>query len=394
MSSRTVYLRTGSHDYRTREHNGSFTVILDHWPVEFNDGCKGISVDSVTFPQNVHNVQTYNNVFKWEPTDDTKNTNTVTLDPTTTIEWKADITGQNDQWNTFTPTFTTVFAAGDKAALIIALNAEWQAHYNSVLGLPATDTAWALTDPTVSGGYSNVIEFNKAANSPTINFRYSPGLVALGFTDVTKYPGGSTTQPPQGGYYMIGSSPPWAYTTTVPTGQYDIDQLLDVLELDVDTKYAASAPNVVVESSVTDQRLLWSHAAGETLILYGDRFGSTLAPLLGVSSDYITTSGSTGLLPYVANMHGPNTLYLHSSIMAGRSTVDGDGGLISMAKTIPITAGYRELQTWDQNDNGVPDIAFPRSKHFTEINMALRDVQGRSVDLGTGNLEVLWKLYY
>lgn len=103
---------------------------------------------------------------------------------------------------------------------------------------------------------------------------------------------------------------------------------------------------------------------------------------------------SAVIFPYVANLHGPQQLFVHSSLLAGRTTVDGDGGIVSIARAIPITVGYRDLQTYEHEDSGIADISFPRRKHFNQLNVTLRDSKGRSVDIGAGELELFWKVYY
>jgi len=370
-------------------------VSLDHWPTELNHGVGGITLESVTFPQNISNIQTgKTDVLYFEeyvPLITDAFVNTVNnLDLSKTLEWRWKLKTNKDysQWvtsltdatfansytniHTLTANATTWFDAKFTAETGVATDVVFSAHHNGIVKIDAPESSLYHVEFKYTGGSGDLM-YN-------LGFR-NTGRLAVGSTNHFHF-----------SHLEIGTIPIFAYKITVPVGQYDSTALLTYLNAQIDAKLGGtSAPNVLAESSTTDQRFAFTNAGVNPIVFYGSIHGSTLAPLLGLPETY---HQGTVIFPHVASLHGPHMLYVHSSVMCGRTTVDGDGGIVSIAKAIPITAAYRELQTFENYDGGIADIAFPRRKYFTSINVTLRDHNGADVDIGTGELSMMWKLYY
>lgn len=401
--TRTFFLKTSSCNYQRRASNADFVVHTPHTPIELNNGVTGVSLVSAAFPQNQVNVTADHNTLRWQFDVDAKN-NPFTGAGPLTFEWRWRVIGGT--WSavqTYTAINNELNNFTDVPSWVTEINTGFQAAYNTLTSRTSTEVAFGTL---TTGTETSIVTF---AAAPAIEVELAPGtstyLSVMGINPpqnnerVDNY---NNTDSSGRRIVYIGEYSPTSYTTTVPAGQYSTTDLTAVLLADFKLYPLAtpSAANIVSigEISDIDQRLKITTAAGYEIILWGIDFGSTLGPLIGTSIDVVSKTASTDTtLSYVANLYGPSVCYLHSQLLAGRTTLDGDsGGIVSIVKQIPITAGYREMQCYNNDDNGVPDISFPlsRRKHFSEVDVALKDQHGRVLDIGAGELEVMWKLYY
>ena len=387
MTSRSVFLRVGTHDAEQKLSQSEYRVSIQHWPAELNQGARGVSLGSVTFPINEPNINVKTNRLRWEPTT---NTNSYTVTGSHSLTWRYRTKG-DIVWS---PIFT--YNAGAAAQGVYTatsfqdLVTDFQNTYNEETGLPGTDVVFGQPGETQAGLTNRV--WNFLYLSTTHDFEFTnivdvPNslLLLLGFTDVTR-----TIDRHNG---IVGSHSPTSNITDITPGTYTSDVLADAIEADIYLQEGAiynSGNFTIIEGTAHDERYVVTNTSGNPLIIWPLIFGSDLAPLIGIGfedDEYLT-------FDHVQNLHGNNVVYLHSEIIAGRSTVDGDGGITSIMKPIPITVSYRDLQTYVNDDSGIPDILFPRNKIFTDIDISLRDTQRRIVDIGSGELEVYLKVYY
>lgn len=424
---KAIYLRAATHDSFSRTSNGSFRVDLDYWPVELNKGCHGVSLINATFPLNQPNITVNNNKLAYvlEPIDDFDlGPPALVLPQGAQLAYRyRDPTSIDATWSdykvfTVTPVggyptgaavraFTTLAAGDFRDEFDAALTAHFQAETGDTDGAFAIQPIWyhdqnrskwiwniTFTSSTYEIEYATVIPDSDTSI-----------LFGLGITDATNVEPGIPG--------ITGTQCPLAQCVVVPPGQYNDEELFEYINGDLSTLTPAGSvfappvietdvvadpgPPIVFETTAdTDER--WYHtttAPDRRILLLSERYGSTLAPFIGM--DYNTDTHEPTIdsrLPHTTNLFGAQSLWIHSSIIAGRTTVDGDGGIISIAKGIPVTAAYRELQTYTNDDDGTPDIYFNRRKEFTQINVTLRDSQGRPYDIGSGELMTYWKLYY
>jgi len=393
--TRTFFLKTSSNNYETKVSNADFKLKTDHTPVELNNGVVGVSLASCTFPQNQPNITASSNTLYFT-FDDTTLQNQVTVTANESFRWRYydNLNGIWSSWLTHTASGVELVAPHlTLASLVTQLNTNFQAAYNAETGNVGTEVTFAATSDyfvTFTNSGSLIFEFDHA----------DPGgyLALLGFSNSGVY--GLDSHPPTSTYTHRATYSAVAHSYSVPVGQYDITELAAVIE----AAFIAAEPTLVVtvnlaEISTTDQRL--TIECDQKIYIYGINQGSTIGPLLGIGDDYDTSADGAPpynhYFSYVANLHGPTNVYLQSKLLAGRTTLDGDtGGIVSIVKQIPITAGYRDLQVFGNEDNGIPDISFARSrrKHFTEVDVRLVDHNGNTFDIGNGEVEVMWKLYY
>lgn len=412
IETRTFFFKTSSCNYQRRTSNADFVVHTQHTPIELNNGVTGVSLVSAAFPQNQPNVTSGHNVLRWQFADPSKNS---AFDPTgLSFQWRTRANGgtwsATQTWTagdgaaTDDASFTKV---GDSGGWAEAINTAFGTAYNSLTGRSATEVAW---DAYEEGKVHSEESIVTLSCTPGVEIELLPGSAYLDMIGIDKIPQDhmrvdnfQTTDASGRRRLYIGSFSPSSYVTTVSPGQYSITDLTAVILAEIQaqpTAAPATSTNVISfeEISDIDQRLRLTTTSGWEVTFWGVDLGSTIGPLLGVNSalDDFDVSTETDL-SYVANLYGPSVTYLHSQLLAGRTTLDGDsGGIVSIVKQIPITAGYREMQSYNNDDNGVPDISFPltRRKHFSEVDVTLRDQYGDILDIGAGELEVMWKLYY
>ena len=405
--TRTFFLKTSSCNYQRRTSNADFIVHTQHTPIELNNGVTGVSLVSAAFPQNQPNVTSGHNVLRWQFETTAKN---VEFDPTgLSFTWRTRQTSSGPTWSAYQTWTAGDGAATDDAAFtdvaswVSAINGAFGTAYNTLTGLPTANVAWA----TLPGHEASIVTLSTAAG---IEIELGTGSAYLDLIGLTPIPQNldrvdnfSTTDAKNRTRKYIGSFSPTSYATTLSAGQYSVTDLTATILAAIQaqpTAAPATATNVTAfgEISDIDQRLKLTTTSGWEVIFWGVDLGSTIGPLIGtdLAIDAKTGTGDT-TLSHVANLYGPSVTYLHSQLLAGRTTLDGDtGGIVSIVKQIPITAGYREMQCYNNDDSGVPDISFPtsRRKHFSEVDVTLRDQYGSVLDIGAGELEVMWKLYY
>ena len=395
--TRTFFLKTSSNNYESKTSNADFRLKTEHTPVELNDGVMGVSLVSCTFPQNQPNVHDATNTFVFG-FDDTTLNSAVVVTSSHSFRWRVynDSLGIWNDWQTYTASGAEIDTFTTLALLNTQLNTNFRAAYNAHTGRVGTEVTFSTT---ADGTYVELF-----TNSGPLRLEFEPVLgnylTLLGFRNTGLYSLISHVAPPGSSYLYKATIPATAYIVGVPPGQYTITELAAFIE----QVLLVGDPSLVItvslsEFTVNDQRL--TITCDQKIFFFGVNHGSTIGPLLGIGDDFDTSadiiSPFTHFLSYVANLHGPTNVYLVSQLLAGRTTLDGDtGGITSIVKQIPITAGYRDLQVFMNNDNGIPDISFPKSrrKHFTEVDVRLLDHHNRTFQIGNGEIEVMWKLYY
>jgi len=111
--------------------------------------------------------------------------------------------------------------------------------------------------------------------------------------------------------------------------------------------------------------------------------------------DPVQWSTAFSVAPHLANFQGDSALFLHSSVLLhDQSSLDGEGLVNSVLIPIPITAPYLGIQTYTPEQYQRPTIVYNESVSIRTVNLTLRDVKGRAVDIGTGELWVVLRFWW
>ena len=98
--------------------------------------------------------------------------------------------------------------------------------------------------------------------------------------------------------------------------------------------------------------------------------------------------------PFGPNCQGDGSVFLHSSILAyGQEAIDGEGRMTGAITAIPITVQYDINQTYAPNQLERPSIIYSTRQSIRRVNFTLRDIRGNSLNIGTGELWVLLRLW-
>jgi len=392
QEGKSIYLRLASNDASVKVSNSQYSVDLTSWPNELGRGVTGISLVSASFPQNVTNVTENNNQFAWH----TKTgSGSLTIDSTystyiTITEVSTGLTAsQVCPWSFG----TTVYTDADFVTLWNNVLFEYHICFSNLISI--TPEFSAVFDPAefkVSLNADEQIVFENPAGSV---YRYAIGTSAdeknlathIKFDDSDLDLFNSTSVD-----LITTHMPSIVHTSTIPVGWYSYDDFVTT----VIGLMASGGAFTMAEISDIDQRSVLTCTSTPTdVIRFAPlRYGTTASALFGLDADTGAVGTPAITFQYVGNLHGPQTLYIHSSKLTGHNSMDGDGSIISIAKAIPITAEYRALQTFVNNDSGHPDHHMPRRKVFRKVNITLRDGEGKAVDIGAGNLQVKFRLYY
>jgi len=381
QEGQSIYLRLASNDAVKKVSNSQFTVDLATWPNELGRGVTGVSLVSASFPQNVANVTERNNQFRWH-------SETVPFGITIPNEaFSYTITRRSTGGSYFVNATYTGGSFTDATTLAASLQVDYRAAYVAFMTLVGGTGVGTDVSVTSSDGYHLTI-----SNDPAADYRieiYASQInLDLGFSarDITEFH--RDTAPDS----ITTTTMPFTHLETLPAGWYDSSSLAAAVVAAMSAS-TGGATYTMAEDPFTEQWVITPVTNPGDVIKFLPRTqGTTAATLLGMGDDAV--HGPVVTLPYKGNLHGPGMLYIHSSKLTGHNSFDGDGAVISIAKAIPITAEYRMVQTFVNNDAGVPDHLMPRRKVFRQINITLRDGDGHAVDIGAGILRVKFRLYY
>lgn len=382
QEGKSIYLRLASNDAVVKKSNSQFSVNLQSWPNELNKGVTGISLVSASFPQNVTNVTEHNNQFRWH-SETAPFSYTIPVAEEFTFSIYSKATGTTY----FMPQLYTGGVYTDATTIAADLQSDYRTKYTSFLNaLPVTDHAPTDISITSPDGYHITV-----ANDPAANYRVilHQGVhnLSLGFDqdDIYNMSIGVADS-------ITTTTMPFTHLETLPVGWYDYTTFTAAVIAAMSAS-TGGATYTMAEDALTQVSVITPVTnPGDVIKFLPLVQGTTAAVLLGIGEDEV--HGPVVTLPYVGNLHGPQTLYIHSSKLTGHNSFDGDGAVISIAKAIPITVEYRGVQTFINNDSGVPDHLMPRRKVFKKVNITLRDGEGHAVDIGAGILQVKFRLYY
>lgn len=177
-----------------------------------------------------------------------------------------------------------------------------------------------------------------------------------------------------------GVGAPVVDAVTIPRGQYTFEQLRDLLIAGL-----SNVTSIVLDS----QGYVVFTGDGN----FANLFGSAWA-LLGFSDNQLTDPGPVVTAVQFPNLQGLQVAFLHSSVLAdSQHALDSEGLLVSFLTHVPITVPYQTMQTHEPFQHVYPSIVYKTPLTPRSINITLRDVTGRVVDVGSSELWVVFRLW-
>ena len=105
--------------------------------------------------------------------------------------------------------------------------------------------------------------------------------------------------------------------------------------------------------------------------------------------------GPQTLLPRVVNLSGLPIVYLHSKSLSSSYGIDAGKGLTNLVVAIPLNeAPYGSYATLMPKDLAVSEIVYDSARNITNIDIRLRDSQGKLLDIENMHITLVVKLYF
>ena len=189
------------------------------------------------------------------------------------------------------------------------------------------------------------------------------------------------------------------FTVIVPTGYYTSAQLMTTLEglinpllvpFSTVISFAQSPINGLItatSSLETFYILSTADQASET------GFTSKLPGLLGFFENSPTPAASM-TASKIPDLYGLTNCYIHSQQLAEGNVVDGDVEAHDILAHVPVAVPYGNFVHYELNDELLGAVNFSSERNLDLINISIRDIDQNVINLNTGDVTLLIKLYY
>ena len=177
----------------------------------------------------------------------------------------------------------------------------------------------------------------------------------------------------------------------LPIGQYNVTQLISALETEIESLVTVGNVPTITLDPITNKLIINMSATG--LIIFGN---STIAEVIGLipGQDLLNVALQT-LLPRVVNLSGLPVVYLHSKALSSSYGIDAGKGLTNLVVAIPLNeASYGSYATLLPKDLAVSEIVYDSTRNITNIDIRLRDSQGKILDIENMHITLVVKLYF
>ena len=177
----------------------------------------------------------------------------------------------------------------------------------------------------------------------------------------------------------------------LPIGQYNVTQLISALETEIESLVTVGNVPTITLDPITNKLIINMSATG--LIIFGN---STIAEVIGLipGQDLLNVALQT-LLPRVVNLSGLPVVYLHSKALSSSYGIDAGKGLTNLVVAIPLNeAPYGSYATLLPKDLAVSEIVYDSTRNITNIDIRLRDSQGKILDIENMHITLVVKLYF
>jgi len=182
----------------------------------------------------------------------------------------------------------------------------------------------------------------------------------------------------------------------ITPGQYNIDQLITVLETEINAQLASGASTTITKNEFTNQLILTTSGGAAPVNNQLQLIDtSTIKEVLG----FIDTTSSLAILtlPFAWNLNQLQYVQVHSQDLASSNGLDGGStATISLLTTCSLVeTPYGGVATVRANDNELAEIIYDDVRVLNQIRIKLRDSSGRLLTLPDNHhVTVIVKVYY
>lgn len=175
-----------------------------------------------------------------------------------------------------------------------------------------------------------------------------------------------------------------SYDLAIPAGQYDIDQLISILQADMLLNLGGT---VAIVLDPVLKKLNIQASAGAQI----DQ-ASTFSKYLGFNGTgfYPLADSTNFTAPGIPQLSGSNNYYLASTVLSqGYSSILTDGQRVPIIMTIPITVEWGRIQQYETPDINLAIKDFSRVQNIQNIDIRLYNDDLEIVDLHGQEIEVI-----
>ena len=183
--------------------------------------------------------------------------------------------------------------------------------------------------------------------------------------------------------------------TTIPRGQYTVQQLLAVINTAI---YAAYTPNGSVSLILNPitQKIEIVNTSGQS---FGISISlSTIAPDLGMLIDVPWTTSSSVLFTGFPNLAGIQEVYITSQkISDGSNMIVASNTMYPVILNVQMSVPFGAFQHYETNHPEIDDIEYASISQGTsirQVDIQLRDRFGNILDLGGLPFNLIMKIYH
>lgn len=184
---------------------------------------------------------------------------------------------------------------------------------------------------------------------------------------------------------------------TVPTGQYNVDNLATTLKTLLDGVLAFGTIVTITRDSITYKyTFTFSGAvspANNNVIFYYDT--STIRDPIGLLQT--TASSSVLVMDTIFNLKGKEIVQIHSPEIGEMHGLDaGATGYISLVETVSLTTTpFGSVAHRQNNDDELAMILYEQPKNLSRIRITLRDESGVKLTLpDNSHMSIMLKIFF
>ena len=182
-------------------------------------------------------------------------------------------------------------------------------------------------------------------------------------------------------------------SVSIPSGQYNILQLIATLQSAINTQIATLTASVVITRDDITNLLSFTFTTTGVFTFLGI---SPMAPVLGfISNVSYTPTTLTITMPDPPDLSGINSVYIHSEALSDGSGIDASKGIINLVESVSMaTTAYGTFAFKQNSDTELCTINYTMPRNLNVIDIRLRDREGNLLNIGTKRLTLMVKMYY
>ena len=177
-------------------------------------------------------------------------------------------------------------------------------------------------------------------------------------------------------------------TLVIPDGFYDIDSLgLALVAANIGPAFSVSLVN-----DATPYVQIIMTAPGDVINI---DTSSQLAQDLGYTLAQTVNVANTLVAAGLPSLNGEINAYLHSRVIGSNNQIDAQGDVFSVVCGMPIRAPFFETNFYETPDDSLYLINFNKPRNLQRIEIRLRSLDGRILDVGeNGEVVVMLRIYF